>query len=180
MNVLNLTGTRYGRLTVKQYLGSSKSGKSVWLCVCDCGEETQVVGSNLTSKRIVSCGCVQREITIQHNKKMSGENAPAWKGGVSKLHTSIRSSLEYREWILKVQKKDDYRCGFCGKRGGGIQIQVHHKKHMSEIVRENNITTIQEAKVCKELWDVDNGMVVCVPCHKEYHAVYGYTRKEYQ
>lgn len=30
-----------------------------------------------------------------------------------------------------------------------------------------NITTINEAIDCKELWDVDNGRVLCIPCHKK-------------
>lgn len=54
MKLDDLTGKRFGRLTVKSYLGVSK-----WLCECDCGRETAVFSTNLKHGHTTSCGCAK-------------------------------------------------------------------------------------------------------------------------
>lgn len=61
MRLIDLTGRRFGRLTVL-HRGEShispKGTKSVrWVCLCDCGKHTTVLGANLRHGRQVSCGC---------------------------------------------------------------------------------------------------------------------------
>ena len=50
----DLTGQRFGRLTVLSYAGNQK-----WNCKCDCGKETVVFTSNLTRNHTTSCGCAR-------------------------------------------------------------------------------------------------------------------------
>lgn len=52
-------GLRFGRLLVKSKV--SQSGKSQWLCTCDCGKQAVVSGSQLKSGRTKSCGCLKSE-----------------------------------------------------------------------------------------------------------------------
>lgn len=52
LNHINLINQKFGKLTVKQYLNHSK-----WLCVCDCGNYTEVNTTHLTSGHTQSCGC---------------------------------------------------------------------------------------------------------------------------
>ena len=58
MRLNDLTNQRFGLLTV---LGRDPElpahGRINWLCRCDCGNQTSVCGSNLTSGRTASCGC---------------------------------------------------------------------------------------------------------------------------
>lgn len=51
-----LTGKRFGRLTVIERAGHSDDGHATWKCKCDCGNETIVEGRYLEHNRIVSCG----------------------------------------------------------------------------------------------------------------------------
>lgn len=63
-NRLNLTGQRFGRVTVIGSAGSRSYGQSMksrWHCKCDCGTEKVFDGSSLTTGDIVSCGCFARE-----------------------------------------------------------------------------------------------------------------------
>lgn len=74
----NLIGQKFGRLTVIERLENTKNGKTRWLCKCDCGNETIVQGNNLKNKHVKSCGCLNKELTRQRNKKynkydLSGE-----------------------------------------------------------------------------------------------------------
>lgn len=44
---IDITGQRYGRLTVLRRNGSSPSKKALWECVCDCGNVVTVFSTNL-------------------------------------------------------------------------------------------------------------------------------------
>lgn len=54
---LDLTGHKYGHLTVIERAGRTKDGKIAWKCICDCGNETIVSSNNLRTGNIKSCGC---------------------------------------------------------------------------------------------------------------------------
>ena len=58
--VRDLTGNRYGRLTVLRRAGSSVHGEAMWHCRCDCGAEHTVKGWLLTRGQTKSCGCLRR------------------------------------------------------------------------------------------------------------------------
>lgn len=56
-------GEQFNRYTVVGYAGISISGKTLWLCRCECGNERTVVGSNLQNGHQQSCGCLKSELT---------------------------------------------------------------------------------------------------------------------
>lgn len=60
--MIDLTGHRYGRLTVLNWHSLSCTNKQMWLCLCDCGNHKIVASSNLRNRHTASCGCyrVQR------------------------------------------------------------------------------------------------------------------------
>lgn len=68
MKLSDLTGMRFGRLTVLRQTESDKKGNARWLCKCDCGQEKIVLGYSLKS-RTRSCGCIQKEVTSKRAKK---------------------------------------------------------------------------------------------------------------
>ncbi len=61
MKLVEMTGRRYGRLTVIERAENTPGGTARWRCKCDCGKETVVVGSYLRNGSIKSCGCYMRE-----------------------------------------------------------------------------------------------------------------------
>jgi hypothetical protein len=56
----DLTGQRFGRLEVLKFYGKAKTGHSLWLCDCDCGNEKIVAGQRLRNGSTQSCGCICR------------------------------------------------------------------------------------------------------------------------
>lgn len=56
----------FDRLTVikriDDYITPSGKRHTRWLCKCDCGNETSVIGYSLTHKKTKSCGCLSREV----------------------------------------------------------------------------------------------------------------------
>ena len=84
--------------------------------------------------------------------KYIGEKNWNWKGGLSKLRNRIRAMPEYIQWQNKIFKKE----GIKNRKG----LQVHHLKELHKIIEENKIIDINQARECKELWDIDNGVVL--------------------
>lgn len=63
---IDLSGQRFGRLTVVERAGSyvspdKKQSHALWLCICDCGSPSIVRSGMLRCGHIQSCGCLQRE-----------------------------------------------------------------------------------------------------------------------
>lgn len=58
--IIDLTGKRFGSLTVIEPRGTDNQHQRMWLCRCDCGKETLVRGYILRHGRARSCGCILR------------------------------------------------------------------------------------------------------------------------
>lgn len=66
MKMIDLTGEKFGRLTV---LGRAENSvtpngtvRTMWRCVCDCGNEVVRSSQNLRAKGLLSCGCWKKEV----------------------------------------------------------------------------------------------------------------------
>lgn len=60
--VNNLTGLRFGLLTVVSRTKSKNKSHTFWKCKCDCGNKPVVRGNLLTSGNNKSCGCERTPI----------------------------------------------------------------------------------------------------------------------
>ena len=63
---IDLTGQKFGRLTVIKTVGKTKSGGYRWLCQCDCSHYVSVDGYDLRTGHTKSCGCLRIEIITKH------------------------------------------------------------------------------------------------------------------
>lgn len=60
---IDLTGQRFGHLTVLKDSGKRVSGHVVWVCKCRCGrKKVRVISNNLRSGYTRSCGCLNQEM----------------------------------------------------------------------------------------------------------------------
>lgn len=55
----DLTGKRFNKLVVLCRDENGRGDKSRWKCICDCGTETTVSGTNLKTGAVKSCGCLR-------------------------------------------------------------------------------------------------------------------------
>ena len=60
MRVIDLTGQRFGRLTVIERVSNSSLGHAKWLCECSCAARTRrtIEGRSLRKGWTRSCGCI--------------------------------------------------------------------------------------------------------------------------
>lgn len=70
----DLTGQKIGKLTVlyRENDRTYKNGyhRTIWHCVCDCGNEKDVRATDLVSGAIKSCGCLPKQKTFHLNKSL--------------------------------------------------------------------------------------------------------------
>lgn len=87
-----------------------------------------------------------------HNfgKDFSGENSPAWKGGISRNYKMGYYFKEYKNWRKSVFERDCFTCQECGDTG---YITAHHIKSF--------------AKYPELRYEIDNGMTLCEKCHSK-------------
>lgn len=95
-----------------------------------------------------------------------GSNNPSWKGGKTKLSTKIRGMREYSEWRMSVYSRDQFKCVWCGCSKSN-SFNADHIKPLFYIIDKFNIKSIEDARMCSELWDISNGRTLCVDCHRK-------------
>jgi hypothetical protein len=61
--------------------------------------------------------------------------------------------------------------------GNPIVLNAHHIISFANLLKKYKITTLQEAISCKELWDINIGLTLCIKCHNKTK---GGTKNEFQ
>ena len=82
--------------------------------------------------------------------------------GRSRLVKMIRAMREYLKWRSDVFKRDNYHCQSCGEKG---YLEAHHIIPFIKILREFKVKTFEDARKCKLIWDIGNGISYCRNCH---------------
>jgi hypothetical protein len=72
---IDLTGQRFGRLTVLSFSearcrGKEKHPRAYWLCLCDCGKQKVLCAQDLRQRATKSCGCLK----LQHARELGRVN----------------------------------------------------------------------------------------------------------
>ncbi len=95
-----------------------------------------------------------------------GKGSPVFKGeeATKPLRNRVMELPEYQLWHAEILKRDKYLCVLCSSRK---DLEVDHIKRYLHIVQENNIKTTEDARNCKELWDISNGRTLCKECHRK-------------
>lgn len=68
MKLVDLTGKKFGRLTVIKR-EKNRGNQTCWLCKCDCGKEVSVASGKLKNGHTLSCGCFRRDKCKECGKK---------------------------------------------------------------------------------------------------------------
>src|SRR5215212_5645084 len=85
------------------------------------------------------------------------------------LKLKIRNTTQYLNWRIAVLKRDNFTYKIChtSVKGNKGLLEVHHAKAFDDVCKENNVSTIEQALSCKELWNVNDGISVCYRFHKD-------------
>jgi hypothetical protein len=107
---IDLTGQKFGRLTVQELSGRDNYRQIMWNCACDCGNTKRIKGSSLRSGATKSCGCYNRE----QSKKANITHG--------QLKDRSMSSV-YSRWHGMIQRCSNPKCKAYKHYGGrGIKV----------------------------------------------------------
>jgi len=112
---IDITGHRYGRLTVLGMNGRDKRGYATWLCRCECGIEITAGSNALRRGNTQSCGCRKLE-RVQQMGKDNRKHAES-------LCATGQPSREYRAWVgLRERCRNLKNKDFAKYGGRGISV----------------------------------------------------------
>jgi hypothetical protein len=90
------------------------------------------------------------------------------------LKLKIRNTTQYLTWRIAVLNRGNFTCQVCHtsmKDNKKLRLEVHHSKSFNDICKDNNISTVEQALECKELWKLENGICICYSCHKDVEKI---------
>lgn len=167
----DLTGQRFGRLTVIEFAGISKGRNAKWLCHCDCGSEVVVLSRSLKSGRTNSCGCLKLDLLNQHGMSKS-RLYREWRGikvrclnasdphfpdyggrGITICEEWVDSFENFRDWALtsgyhdgltidRIDNNGPYSPDNC--RWSTMKEQQNNKRNNKLITFEGETHTVTE------------------------------------
>ena len=99
--ILDLTGQKFGRLTVLER--TEKRPRAWWKCVCECGKETETSGESLGRGYTKSCGCLSVDnataMGLARRKHVDGwkptPEQAKWKSMKSRCYSTSHTSYKY-------------------------------------------------------------------------------------
>ena len=99
-----------------------------------------------------------------------GSDHPKWVENKKRLlDKQIRTTFKYRQWRSDVFTRDDYTCQLCGiKSIASVKVYIeadHYPIQFSQILKDKNIKSVEDALMCEELWNINNGRTLCKKCH---------------
>ena len=125
MKAIDLTGMKFGRLTVIERRGQNKLRHAVWLCRCECGNEKLISSKDLKEKNTNSCGCLRREIAKESNTthgKTGSRLYAVWRNIIRRCCKETATEYKYyggRGIKVCEEWKNDFQAFYDWAMGNG-------------------------------------------------------------
>lgn len=113
------------------------------------------------------CGSILKKIGCSYENYLKKEPT---------LKERISLSDKYYQWRIGNILREDHHCQDCGVKGRQRTVldfpdlpvlYVYRLRPINDIIKDNKITTLEDAELCKELWK--DGRVLCVACYDKRH-----------
>lgn len=154
--------SRYPKLNDKEWLYNEyiNNHKSIRQISIELGATVGNVASALYVMGIDTRD-YKESLKLRYPEGRYGAISSNWRNGISTVARNIRSCKQYKIWRDHIISRDGHVCKLCGKYGN----EVDHIKTFASIITEYSITDNKAASKCKELWDTNNGRVLCKECN---------------
>lgn len=143
-STMNMLGKEFGSLTVTKQLPSAKSRGAMWELTCICKNKIRQSTGGLNKRPPKSCD--------------KGSCHSRYNPLLTSLDRTNLRRVEEDKWAYNVKIRDNFTCQICGDNKGG-NLETHH------IYARNIYIELREV--------MENGITLCIPCHIEFHDLYG-------
>ena len=92
--IIDETDKKYGKLTPIKVVGKNKHGQILWLCECDCGNQTTLVGGTFRSGHTKSCGCLRYDNLF-----------PEGKAAFNRMVANIKRGAKARGYLWELSNE---------------------------------------------------------------------------
>lgn len=194
MKKVDLTGVRFGKLTVVCDSGRDKHGRVMWECLCDCGDQIKAQSGNLRNGNTTSCGCNKNKPS---KRRLDLTGLRVGRLEVVK-HSHVKSSISYweclcdcgNECVVTTSRLSRSKTKSCGCLQAENRFAVN--KPLGPAKWARTVKSIQpccakcdstnelhahhilpESKYPSLKRDYSNGITLCKNCHFEFHNIYG-------
>ena len=115
--IKDMTGSKFGKLTVIKFAGINKNHLATWECLCECGNVAVVLGNSLRTGNTTSCGCVFKDNSKRWYRHGDSHNRlhNLWNGMIQRC-SDVNSNTYHRyggrgikvcdEWLVYENFRD--------------------------------------------------------------------------
>jgi hypothetical protein len=139
---IDISGLRFGRLTVVKRASNNPSGRTRWLCDCRCGNRKIATGHELKSGDTKSCGC----LTTEWARKMSA--------GYRTKHGMYDTYQHNLMWgiIERCRNPSHKSYKYYGAKGTRVcSFLAEHPKHLTDTIGDRPDYGVG----CRSIYSVD-------------------------
>lgn len=121
---------------------------------------------NLLNPHCLECGeLLENKQAVRHldcwYEYIRGKRNPKYNSNITDdERIKKRNTFEYNEWQFSVKERDGFQCQVCGYKGNKL-VSHHYYSY----------TAYPEI-----MYDKNNGICLCINCHRDFHGKYGYFR----
>ena len=125
LKFIDLTGKKFGKLTVIKRVGTNKHKRLLWFCKCDCGKTKVVQGDRLKNGKTKSCGCLRKGMHF----------LPLGVAMLRRAMTNYRSNAKCKGISFKLTEKQFKKiiqqdCYYCGMKPNNILRGQNNNKDL--------------------------------------------------
>ena len=168
---LDITGQRFGKLVairpVRKYekdYAKNRSSTYYWLFKCDCGEEKEIMLSNVTRKTEAtqSCGCLRR-VRTEHLGSKEKVNfirsglRNLWLKWPPRYYVKAAAKVAYGTYLCEGYETEPHEVR-------AKEVQIDHREPVGEVYDWN---VVIEKLFCP----ASNLQVLCKSCHNKKTAL---------
>lgn len=156
-HIIDITGQKFGSLLVLKCDGRDKHGQTMWECLCDCGNKTNVRSWQLRNGKVKSCGCSMLDY-VPPNKLPPGESS------FNTLYRDYIKRAKNADLVFELSKEEfrqftKQKCYYCGREPRSIGRKIRRRP---DTYIYNGLDRIDNSKG----YTMDNCVTCCDICNR--------------
>lgn len=159
---IDLTGQRFGKLTVVKEAFRDKGVH--WICMCDCGNQATVLGTSLRTGHTTSCSCGRFDGALKTAKKLLS-NDPRTTSARNVFNGYKDGNLTFEQFVYLTQTP----CYYCGNLPENSNVYNRYRHRKSTVLTDipsgdfyyNGLDRIDNSRS----HDLDNVVPCCKWCN---------------